>query len=351
MRSIELAQPETNVPNTLVSVIIPAFNASNTIDATLISARSQTHRELEILVVDDGSTDETASIAHRHAMADPRVRVVQQVNGGPSQARNHALKLVAGDVVAPLDADDLWHPEKIARQLAALDQAGSDCALVYNWFRRIDGADRVAGVSASPQIGGRVLFRHIDWNFISNGSTPLVRASVARDIGYEPGLPGGEDYLFQLRVALLYRFACVPAFLTGYRVVAGSQSSASSRMICSHMRVYSLLRSQSEDRRVHALVDRRLATLQVEMARNRLRRRKFSEAFRSGFDALTTDLGGAFSGMRGELRRIVAGNTHVVRQDRLHFAALPPDLPDGPWSTRRSQRWLRHLAQLDGEMA
>src|ERR1700674_400681 len=89
----------------LVTVVIPAFNAARTIDETLRSVRSQTHRRLEILIVDDGSTDATPQIVERHVAEDRRIRLIRQPNAGVAAARNKGVVEAAGDLVAPIDAD------------------------------------------------------------------------------------------------------------------------------------------------------------------------------------------------------------------------------------------------------
>ena len=103
------------------TVIVPCFNGAATLDATLASARAQTATELEIVYVDDGSTDASAVIAERHAAADARVRVVRQDSRGVGAARNAGLALARGRYVSFLDADDLLEPEKLARQGAVLE--------------------------------------------------------------------------------------------------------------------------------------------------------------------------------------------------------------------------------------
>jgi glycosyltransferase involved in cell wall biosynthesis len=103
--------------NPLVSVVVPAFNAANTIAETLRSISQQTYSALEIVVVDDGSTDETADIARRHG--DPRLRVVAKANGGVASARNAGIRNSHGAFVAFIDADDLWPEDRLERQLAA----------------------------------------------------------------------------------------------------------------------------------------------------------------------------------------------------------------------------------------
>src|SRR5215475_4737819 len=116
--------------NDAVTVVIPAYNAEATLDETLRSVRSQTHRALEILIVDDGSSDGTPEVALAHAAADPRVRLIQQSNGGVAAARNRGIEEARATLIAPVDADDLWAPTKIERQVAALHRGGPRVALV-----------------------------------------------------------------------------------------------------------------------------------------------------------------------------------------------------------------------------
>jgi glycosyltransferase involved in cell wall biosynthesis len=125
-----------------VAVVIPAHNAERILDATLRSARGQSYPRLEIIVVDDGSTDTTAQIAAENCAEDRRVRLVSQPNGGVAAARNRGIKETSADYLAPLDADDLWHWEKIERQMAAMSRAGDCCGLVYGLSATIDAEDR-----------------------------------------------------------------------------------------------------------------------------------------------------------------------------------------------------------------
>jgi glycosyltransferase involved in cell wall biosynthesis len=103
------------VGSPLVSCVVAVFNGEPYLDAALRSILDQTHRPLEVVVVDDGSTDRTAAVV---AGFGHQVRALRQPNGGPASARNRGLAEAWGDLVAFLDADDLWHPEKLARQVA-----------------------------------------------------------------------------------------------------------------------------------------------------------------------------------------------------------------------------------------
>jgi glycosyltransferase involved in cell wall biosynthesis len=108
----------------LVSVTIPAYNAAPYIRQTLESVLFQTYRNLEVIVVDDGSQDETGRIVEYAAKNDDRVILLRQPNQGVAEARNAAIKKSRGEYIAPIDADDLWHPEKIERQVQCILQAG-----------------------------------------------------------------------------------------------------------------------------------------------------------------------------------------------------------------------------------
>ena len=107
----------------LVSIIIPTFNREDTILKSVESALGQTYRELEVIVVDDGSTDRTVE---RLGVFGDRIRIVRQENAGPSAARNAGVAVARGEIVSFLDSDDEWLPEKISRQVALMDRAGDD---------------------------------------------------------------------------------------------------------------------------------------------------------------------------------------------------------------------------------
>jgi glycosyltransferase involved in cell wall biosynthesis len=213
----------------LVSVVIPAHNAAATIGETLLSVRSQTHRMLEILVIDDGSTDGTADVVRTHTALDSRIRLVRQKNGGVAAARNRGIEEAAAGLVAFVDADDLWAPEKIEKQIAALRKEGPSVGLVYTGFALIDAASRITG-GQCPTEAGDVLERLCLFYFLGNCSSILVTKAAAVEVGgFDPSLrarraQGCEDYQFCLRVAERHRFAVVPEHLTGYRQTSANMS-------------------------------------------------------------------------------------------------------------------------------
>lgn len=236
----------------LVSVIVPAYDAAATLGRTLDSVRAQTYENLEILVVDDGSRDATRALALTAAGADPRIRVLQQPNGGVARARNLGLYAARGDYVAPLDADDLWHETKIERQLEVL-LAEPSAAFVYCWFRRIDADDHVLADGPQYTFRGHAICRHALVNFVGNGSAILARRAAVLEVGgYDPslrdlGLEGGEDWLLQLQLARRYPVSVVPEYLVGYRRLPTSMSQNAHRMALSHCHVAQLIARQCSE--------------------------------------------------------------------------------------------------------
>lgn len=214
-----------------VSVVIPAFNAARTLGETLASARAQTHRDLEMIVVDDGSTDATADIALRHAVEDARIRLIRQDNAGVAAARNAGVAVARGDFVALLDADDIWAPTKIARQFDLFAQSGPRVALVYTWFALIDAQSQIIKFGRRTMHEGDVLEALAYYNFIGNGSAPLIRRTAIEEVGgFDPTLrarggQGCEDWKLYFEIAERHHFAVVREALTGYRHTPGNMSS------------------------------------------------------------------------------------------------------------------------------
>jgi len=216
----------------LTSVVIPAYNAELFIERTLRSVLRQTHSNLEVIVVDDGSTDKTRAIAEAAAM-DDRVRIISVPNGGVAKARNIGIAEANGEFVAFLDADDLWHPTKIELQLAAMSRRSGDYqpAAVYTLSRTIDTDDRVTGNGNRIVLSGYSFARHLYARPVGNGSSILVRREAAILAGgFDPtwaarGIGGCEDLDFELRIAAKYPITAIGLYLVGYRQYPGNMSS------------------------------------------------------------------------------------------------------------------------------
>lgn len=227
----------------VVSVVIPAFNAAATLDATLRSVRSQTHRNLEILVVDDGSADATPDVADRHARSDSRVvDVGDGVRRGRSAARNRAIELAAGEWIAFVDADDLWRRDRVASLLGALRRFPTS---------RVAFDDRIG----FEVVAGRV---RLDDRFVSRATwrldegrpverrgwladklchmDPLVHRTVLEGDGprYPEDLSMGEDLCFCMQVAYWPQPTCPvrvgrPGYY--YRMGASPTTAGSARSV------------------------------------------------------------------------------------------------------------------------
>ena len=214
----------------LVSVIIPAYNAQLYIERTISSVLAQTYRNLEVLVVDDGSKDNTARIVEDIARKDPRVTLVQKTNGGVAAARNLGIEKSSGEFVAPIDADDIWYPQNIEKQVQAMLRGGDSVGLVYSWSIDIDEDDIPTGAFRAPRIEGEVYTTLICHDFIANASSCLIRRVCFQKVGnYDSNLKkqngqGGEDWDMYLRIAEQYQFRAVPEFLVGYRKLPNSMS-------------------------------------------------------------------------------------------------------------------------------
>jgi glycosyltransferase involved in cell wall biosynthesis len=220
----------------LVSVVVPCFNSARTLLRTLQSAHNQTYQNLEIIIVDDGSTDATYEIARKFSATDPRAKVLRQSNSGVAAARNLGISNARGEFIAPLDSDDLWSPYKIEMQLCKI-QEDDAIGLVYAWFENINDEDKIIPGGGRSRAEGHVLRDLSALDFIGNGSNPLMRASNLHSIGgYDAslrvqGAEGCEDWKLALQLAETHKFAVVAKILMGYRHSAGNMSDRAATMI------------------------------------------------------------------------------------------------------------------------
>src|SRR6201987_3145378 len=121
---------QRNLDKALVSVIIPAFDAAANIRQTLNAVLAQTYQDIEVIVVDDGSSDATGAIVEEYVARDTRFHLIRQCNAGVGAARNTAIRKARGKYIAPLDADDFWSPEKLEKQVDCMEQSGFETGVV-----------------------------------------------------------------------------------------------------------------------------------------------------------------------------------------------------------------------------
>jgi glycosyltransferase involved in cell wall biosynthesis len=195
-----------------VSVVVPAFNAAATIRRALDSALIQAGCSLDVIVVDDGSTDATPELLTEYA---GRIRVLRQANAGVAAARNAAIEVAHGDFMAFLDADDEWLPAKLEKQLLQFRQ-GVDIVYCGAFYLTATG---VSVKEAPVYLQGDVLPRLMDGNFIPTSSV-VARAECFRrpEVRFPSSLRLGEDYAMWVRLALQHRFAVVREPLVRFQV-------------------------------------------------------------------------------------------------------------------------------------
>jgi len=268
-----------------VSVIIPMYNGAATIERTLQSVRGQSIAEIEIIVVDDGSRDAGPRIVAAHAARDPRVRLITQANGGVARARNRGIAEARADLLAFVDADDLWAEGKLERQAERLARGGPAVGLVYADYARIDEDDRIIPDQDHELWEGAVLERLCYGNFIGCGSSALVpRRVIAAVGGFEPALHdadayGCEDLLFYCRVAERFEFGAVRARDIGYRQLGGRMSGNPARMLRSWIMVHREIAGRHPELR--PALDTGLASFALWQLEMRLWRRRLVGTARS----------------------------------------------------------------------
>ncbi len=180
----------------LVSVVMPAYNAQAHIRAAVESVLAQTVTDWELLVIDDGSSDETVSILNELALVDPRIRFLQnERNMGCASTRNRGLELSRGRFVALLDSDDVWHPDKLERQLALMQNQAAD--VCYTSYAIVDEQGETLGNDfiVAPQTDLKAMLKRSEIGC----STAMVTAQIAQDYRFSTEYYH-EDYALWLAI-------------------------------------------------------------------------------------------------------------------------------------------------------
>lgn len=208
-----------------ISVIIPTYNAERTILDTIASVQQQNFSNFEIVVINDGSTDRTVELLN--TIDDPRIKIFSYSNGGLPVARNRGISHATGEFIAFLDADDLWTPDKLELQLAALQQH-PNAGVAYSWIYFMEEKEHSLSFHPSEPVlfEGNVYANLLVGDFIYNGSNTLIRKQAINLTGeFDPALKSCEDWDYWLRLALHWHFVVVPKHQIYYRRSAGAMSS------------------------------------------------------------------------------------------------------------------------------
>ena len=211
-----------------VSVIIPAYNAMAFLPETLDSVLDQTFKDFEVIIVNDGSRDNIVEWAT--TITDSRVRLISQANQGVSQARNTGILNSKGQYLAFLDADDIWEPSKLEKQVSAFE-ANPELGLVDTLVFIVDQRNNILYKAGSSYEEGNVLRRAIEENLVMCGSSPMIRCQCIEKVGlFDTDLHGPEDWHMWARIAIHYPFKVIAEPLVRYRHHPSSLSRNWNRM-------------------------------------------------------------------------------------------------------------------------
>ena len=184
----------------IVSIVIPTYNREHLLSRALDSVLAQTLGDFEVLVVDDGSTDETAVLMAEYEARDERIRYfIQPQNAGVSAARNRGLREARGEFIAFLDSDDEWMPEKLERQTELLQVLPERFGLVYTGVESVfSNGSRVD----LPKYRGHIYHEMLRKNVVHGGGSNVMlrRSAVERAGFFDEGIPAIEDYDYWIRV-------------------------------------------------------------------------------------------------------------------------------------------------------
>ncbi|MFB0613898.1 glycosyltransferase family 2 protein [Aurantiacibacter poecillastricola] len=207
-------QPADDSALPLISVVIPAYNRQETILRSVQSVLAQDYPALEVIVVDDGSTDNTVELLD--SIESDRLRVVEQSNAGPGAARNRGIKEARGDYIALLDSDDEWLPGKLRAQWNVMRQGHDRLGMVFTGIESVEGA----GVRRStvPSVSSRAHKVLLARNVLHGGATTGLLKREVFDVvgGFDESLEAIEDYEFWLRASRFFDIATVPRDLARY---------------------------------------------------------------------------------------------------------------------------------------
>lgn len=227
-----------------VSVVIPVYNRAAVVHEAVDSALAQDAGGIEVLVVDDGSTDDTAEVVSRRYHDDSRVRVIRRANGGPAAARNTGIAQARGEYLALLDSDDTWLPAYLGSQLAVLRSTGADLVIANAEWQKDDT--------------GEFLFDHSWFTFPDSlaamcagawtlPSCTVLRTEVAQRLGFDEAfrMCDDTDFMFRFHEAG-YRCVPNPRVLVHYRAYGGGAAQLSADPERLGLAAYAVLRRHSQ---------------------------------------------------------------------------------------------------------
>ncbi len=193
-----------------VSVVLPTYNRGYIISRAIESILAQTFQDFELIIVDDGSSDNTERVVR--TFTDPRIRYIKELHRGGAAARNTGIFIAQGEFIAFQDSDDEWLPEKLARQVEAFRTAGPEIGVVYTgfWKNTKEGTRIYYPPASVRQKEGNIYEELLHGNFVTNQAAMVRRECFHQIGGYDESLPGMHELDLWLRMAKRYEFSYIP---------------------------------------------------------------------------------------------------------------------------------------------
>ncbi len=206
-----------------VSVVIATYNMGQYLAETMRSVLAQSYNNYEVIVIDDGSEDNTSEVMAEF-IKDPRVHYLPQENRGQPKAKNAGLKACQGEFIAFCDADDLWHVDKLKKQLVCFDDP--KVGVVYSEVSYIDeNGQPLEKPQPYARYSGQITDKLIHKNFIPFGTAVIRHECIDKLGGFDEALPMGIDWDLWLRYSIEYEFQYIPDKTYIYRIWSGQMSS------------------------------------------------------------------------------------------------------------------------------
>ncbi len=206
-----------------ISVIIPVYNAAQTIEETIKSVLNQTFTDFELIIINSNSTDATLSIISQ--VKDERIKVFSYPKANVAVNRNRGIKHATADFITFLDADDLWTNDKLAAQYTALKD-NPQAGVVYSWTNCIDKNGKFLRKTSHVNWSGDIYSKFLLDDFIGNGSNVMIRKTALAEVGgFDESLTNAQDTDMWLKLSAITDFVCVPKAQILYRILPISMSS------------------------------------------------------------------------------------------------------------------------------
>lgn len=207
----------------MVSVIIPTYNRAYVIKKSIDSVLSQTYSDFELIIVDDGSTDNTKDIIE--AYKDSRIKYVYQENSGACAARNNGVLLAKGEYIAFHDSDDTWLPDKLEKQIQAINETGADIVSCQMITHDENGKKKLI-----PELKASHFMNMSSMPAGIGTQTLLMKNNVAKHIQFDAEMPRLQEMEWLLRALKIYRLYVLKQGLVNYEVLPDSISSSSEKL-------------------------------------------------------------------------------------------------------------------------